>query len=281
MSPRLLAAALLYLPLAVQAGTLPSAREQSQRIATAVEAMAPSAPGVSNVYFLGFAGYGEQRVFRKEAELARDVFADRFDSGRRSLELVNDVHDRTTYPLASVDNLRYALRLIGRRMNRDTDVLVIVLTSHGSARYGIAITNGKLEDDDLSPRDLRRALDDAGIRWRVIVASACYAGIFVNPLQTDSTFIVTAADARHSSFGCADDRDLTYFGEALLKDSLPESCSLEDAFAAASHIVHRRESEEGDIHSNPQIYIGERIRAKLKELDGRRSRVCHTNDGRS
>src|ERR1700733_7557701 len=168
MRPRLLAAALLYLPLAVQAGTLPSAREQSQRIATAVEAMAPSAPGVSNVYFLGFAGYGEQRVFRKEGELARDVFAERFDSGRRSLELVNDIHDRTTYPLASVDNLRYALRLIGRRMNRDTDLLVIVLTSHGSARYGIAITNGKLEDDDLSPRDLRRALDDAGIRWRVI-----------------------------------------------------------------------------------------------------------------
>jgi hypothetical protein len=251
--------------------------QQPRRVAAEVDGMAPRVPGTANVFFVGFAGYGEQRVFRKEAELARQVFGERFGSLDHSVELVNDVHDRTTYPLATFDNLRYALRLIGRRMNLDQDVLVLVLTSHGSAQDGMAITNGDLVGDALSPRDVRKVLDEAGIRWRVIIASACYAGIFIRPLQTDTTLIMTAADSRHSSFGCADDRDLTYFGEALIKDSMPHACSLEQAFASARRIIRRRERDEGEVHSNPQIYEGARMRAKLASLDrarGARAQSC-------
>ncbi|HYK25786.1 MAG TPA: C13 family peptidase, partial [Steroidobacteraceae bacterium] len=241
--------------------------EQRQCIAAAIPRFAPRVPGETNVFFVGFAGYGEQRVFRKEAQLALRVFGERFGSFDRSLELVNDIHDRTTYPLATFENLGYALRLIGQRMDPRDDVLVLVLTSHGSPDAGIAITNGSLLDDDLSPRDLRRILDEAQIRWRVIVASACYAGIFVRPLGTDTSLIMTAADSRHSSFGCADDRDLTYFGEALFADAMPRDCSLESAFAAARRIIRRRESDEGEIHSNPQIFIGARMRAKLTTME--------------
>jgi hypothetical protein len=241
--------------------------EQRQCIAAAIARFAPRLAGETNVFFVGFAGYGEQRVFRKEAQLARRVFGARFGSVDRSLELVNDVHDRTTYPLATFENLRYALRLIGRRMDPRQDVLVLVLTSHGSPDAGIAITNGALIDDDLSPGDLRKILDDSQVRWRVIVASACYAGIFVRPLATDTSLIMTAADSRHSSFGCADDRDLTYFGEALFADAMPRACSLENAFAAAQRIIRRRESAEGDIHSNPQIFLGARMRMKLASIE--------------
>jgi hypothetical protein len=248
--------------------------DQRRRVAAEVDRMAARVPGATNVFFLGFAGYGEQRVFRKEAELAERVFGERFGSLARSVELVNDVRDRTTYPLATYDNFRYALGLIGRRMDRTRDVLVLVLTSHGSAEDGIAITNGNLADDDLAPRDVRRSLEAAGIRWRVIVASACYAGIFIRPLESATSLIMTAADSRHSSFGCADDRDLTYFGEALLKDSMPRACSLEDAFARARFIIRQRENDEGEVHSNPQLYVGARIGAKLRTLS--RSQNCAT-----
>ncbi len=241
--------------------------EQRQCIAATIARFAPRVAGETNVFFVGFAGYGEQRVFRKEAQLALRDFGGRFGSFDRSLELVNDIHDRTTYPLATFENLSYALRLIARRMDPGQDVLVLVLTSHGSPDAGIAITNGSLLDDDLSPRDVRRILDEAQIRWRVIVASACYAGIFVRPLATDSSLIMTAADSRHSSFGCADDRDLTYFGEALFADAMPRDCSLESAFSAARRIIRRRESDEGEIHSNPQIFVGARMRAKLAQLE--------------
>jgi Peptidase C13 family len=241
--------------------------EQRQCIEVAIARFAPRVARETNVFFVGFAGYGEQRVFRKEAQLALRVFGERFGSFDRSLELVNDIHDRTTYPLATYENLRYALRLIGQRMDSRDDVLVLVLTSHGSPDAGIAITNGSLLDDDLSPRDLRQVLEEAGIRWRVIVASACYAGIFVRPLAVDTSLIMTAADSRHSSFGCADDRDLTYFGEALFADAMPRDCSLESAFAAARSIIRGRESAEGEIHSNPQIFVGARMRAKLAKME--------------
>ncbi|HTV50493.1 MAG TPA: C13 family peptidase [Steroidobacteraceae bacterium] len=245
-------------------------REQLRAVAVAVARMGPRAPG-ANVYFVGFAGYGEQRVFRREEELARRVLGGRFGALDHSVQLVNDVHDRHAYPLATFPNLREAVRLVGERMNRAEDVLVLMLTSHGSAQDGIAVTNGRLVDDALSPQDVRQVLDAAGIRWRIVVVSACYAGIFIPVLKSDTTLVMTAADARHSSFGCADDRDLTYFGEALLQDALPHACSLPAAFTDAQQIIRQRESAEGEIHSNPQMYVGRAMRAKLVQLDAARA----------
>lgn len=245
------------------------ARER-RRIEAAVAALEPATPGVADVFFVGFAGFGEQGVFRKEAQFARDAFARRFDSGRRSLLLVNDVHDRDTYPLASVTTLRHALELVGRRMDPDEDVLVLLLTSHGGPDIGLEVTNGDLPLAHLQPRVLRKALDDADIRWRLIVASACFSGIFVKPLRTDTTAILTAADSRHSSFGCEDERELTYFGEALLRDALPEAASIEAAFARARAVIREREAAEGLTHSNPQIWIGPKMRPKLAELEAAR-----------
>ena len=51
------------------------------------------------------------------------VFGARFAVANRSLLLVNDVHDRRTYPLATFENLRTAVNAIGRRMHPDRDTL--------------------------------------------------------------------------------------------------------------------------------------------------------------
>jgi Peptidase C13 family len=129
------------------------------------------------------------------------------------------------------------------------------------------VTNGALPLLQLGPTDLRQALDESGIKWRVVVVSACYAGVFLETLKSDTTLIVTASDAEHSSFGCDDDRDLTYFGEAFLKDSVPSTASLEAAFKKAADLIQRREGAEHKIHSNPQLYVGARIREKLAGLE--------------
>jgi hypothetical protein len=227
-----------------------------------------------DVYFVGFAGFGEQKVFRKEAELAQQVFGSRYATGNRSLLLVNDIHDRHTYPLATFENLRVAVAAIGRRMRTDRDTLVLMLTSHGNDEDGIAITNGKLPEDALAPQDVRKILDEAHIRWRVIIVSACYAGIFIPVLKNESTLIMTAADAHHSSFGCDDTRDLTYFGEALLRDALPRACSLDAAYTDMARIIRQRETEEGEIHSNPRLFVGARMQARLALLDAAAGRSC-------
>ncbi|HKT72765.1 MAG TPA: C13 family peptidase, partial [Steroidobacteraceae bacterium] len=215
--------------------------EQPARIAAALDDLAPQRSGQSDVFFLGFAGFGGQSIFKREALYAEQVLADHFDSGDRSVELINDEEDRDSYPLASVSGLQQALKGLSGRMDLDQDVLVLMLTSHGSAD-GLAIGNGALPLQQLAPADLRRVLEESGIKWRVIIVSACYSGVFLDAVKNDDTLVITASDAQHSSFGCDDDRDLTYFGEAFLRDSVPTTRTLEDAFHKASGLIHQRET---------------------------------------
>jgi hypothetical protein len=239
--------------------------DQPARIAAAVERIPAAPTHPPGVYFVGFAGDGDQAVFRREALYAAQAFGARFDSAQRSVLLINDVQDRNSYPLASVSGLAQTLKLLTSRMNPDEDVLVLFLTSHGSEE-GLEVQNGTIPLAQLAPADLRQALDDSGIRWRVVVVSACYAGVFLDELKTDTTAVVTAADAEHSSFGCDPDRELTWFGEAFLKDALPGSDSLEGAFHKAAALIARREEAEHQVHSSPQLFIGPLMRAKLEEL---------------
>lgn len=240
--------------------------DQPSRIAAAVERVAPNTGNKPAVFFVGFAGDGDESIFKREAVFAQTVFADHFGSADRSMELINDIDDRDSYPLATVTGLTDALKLLAERMNPDQDVLVLTLTSHGS-REGIAVSNGSLPLLQLGPTELRQALDEAGIKWRVLIVSACYSGVFLEPLETDSTLIATASDAEHSSFGCADDRDLTYFGEAFFKDSIPTTPTLEEAFKKAADLIQHRETAEHLEHSNPQLYVGSAIRQKLAPLE--------------
>ena len=239
--------------------------DQPARIAAAVAHVEPAPAGAPGVYFVGFAGDGDQGVFWREAQFASEVFGERFGSQRRTVLLINDVDDRNSWPLASVSGLAQTLKMLSERMNPDEDVLVLFLTSHGS-EDSLEVANGSLPLAQLEPADLRQALDASGIRYRVVVVSACYAGVFIDELKTDSTAIITASDATHSSFGCEDDRDLTWFGEAFLKDSLPVSASLEEAFHKATALIARREDADHQTHSNPQLYVGTLMQRKLAGL---------------
>jgi peptidase C13-like protein len=243
--------------------------EQPRRVAAAVERVLPSQPGRPRAYFVGFAGDAEPEVFSRETQFADQVFATRLGSADRSVLLINDSGDTDSWPLASLSGLRDTLRLLSARMDPREDVLVLFLTSHGS-QDGLEVRNDSLPLAQIEPGDLRQALDDSGIRWRVVVVSACYAGVFLDALKTDTTAVVTAADAAHSSFGCQEDRDLTWFGEAFLKDSLPDAPSLQQAFDKAAKLIAEREETEHQVHSNPQLYMGPLMRDKLRSLEAAR-----------
>jgi hypothetical protein len=242
--------------------------DQPARLVAAVEHTAPRQPGAANVFYLGFAGDGEQEIFKREELFAQQVLGEHFASDDRSVDLINDNDDRDSYPLATVSGLQQSLKLIASRMDLNQDVLVLMLTSHGS-RDGLAVVNGTLPLLQLSPIDLQHALDESGIKWRVVIVSACYAGVFVDALKGDDTLVITAADADHSSFGCDDDRDLTYFGEAFLKDSVPTTQTLEEAFKKAADLIQQRETSEHKTRSNPQMSIGAHMHDKLEGLEGR------------
>jgi hypothetical protein len=244
---------------------------QPAMIDAKVRAISEHSPPGPRGYFLGFAGVGEERVFAQEIQLAGQRFGARFGLADRSLMLVNDQRDLESYPLASVAALRYALKALGRVMD-DDDVLFLALSSHGWKDATIAISNAGMRPDALSATDLAAMLDEAGIRWRVIVVSACYAGSFIKPLADDHTILITAAAKNRPSFGCGADSELTYFGEAFYRDALPDAPTLRQAFESAKREISSREKAERERASNPQSWFGELMEQKLASLNATQAR---------
>ena len=111
-------------------------------------------------------------------------------------------------------------------------------------------------------------LGSAGVRHRIVIISACYSGVFLRPLANDDTLVITAADSKHSSFGCQDKVKWTYFGDAFFNTALRRTADLRQAFNEARAIVRQRELHYHLVPSNPQIAGGKNIDALLGETAG-------------
>jgi hypothetical protein len=169
--------------------------------------------------------------------------------------------------MSSSSRLRRALALIGKRMNPDEDVLLLYVTAHGDEGFGLSAHAPPLDLAPVNPTVLARALNDAGIKWRVLVISACYSGGFIGPLKDDHTLIITASAANRRSFGCENGNDWTYFGEAYFAKALAQAKSFIDAFPLAAQAVAQREAAEKlSPPSDPQMFVGRAIAAKLDQL---------------
>ena len=131
-----------------------------------------------------------------------------------AVRLVNHRETLESLPLANQRNFAAAVRALGEVMDKDADVLLLLMTSHGETTgFGLRLPSEVVTQ--LTPQEVAAALDSEGIKNRVVIVSACYAGTFVPPLANDNTIVHTAADARSTSFGCAPERDWTYFGDAF------------------------------------------------------------------
>jgi hypothetical protein len=239
---------------------------QPQLLQAAIKALAPQRPGVRDLYFVGFAGYGDQDVFRKEVERVRELFDQEFGTRGHSLVLVNSPATLDRYPLATFENLKTVLAAIGKQLDPSEDVLFLFLTSHGGSRTGLALRLNGRRLGDIAPRQLADALAAAGIKNRVVLISSCFSGQFVAPLANDDSLVITAAAANRASFGCSTDAEWTYFGKGYFLDALPRQKKFIPAFYDAQNIVAVREVGDGMPPSQPQISIGSRIERVLKEL---------------
>ena len=232
-------------------------------------ALEPERPGIADIYFVGFAAYAHEDVFMNEIRVIDGLFRERFDAEGRTIALINNPKTATETPLASVTNLARVLQHVGQVMNRDEDVLVLYITSHGSEKHRLSVVNRPLRLEDIAPGTLKRILDDAGIKWRVLAISACYAGGFIAPLRNETTLIMTAADALKPSFGCGTESEFTFFGKAVFDEQLRRTYSFSEAFARARQSIAQREREQKFEPSNPQIHVGAAIAQKLKEVEAR------------
>lgn len=235
---------------------------------SAIDAIAPQRAGVQDVYGLVFAPYGDEDVFLRESSMVAKVLEERFDAAGRVLQLVNNPATNASLPWATPLNLRRAIEALAGKMDREHDLLVVYLTSHGASNFQLAASHRPLQVDSITPDQLRKLLDDAGIRNRVIAISACFSGGWVAPLAGPTTLVMTAADPTHTSYGCGSRSELTFFGRAVFDEELRKTHSFEDAFAAAVPVIRQREVEghKPDGFSNPQISVGAQIRPLLQSL---------------
>ncbi|MCB1629987.1 MAG: peptidase C13, partial [Xanthomonadales bacterium] len=194
----------------------------------------------------------------------QQLFDQRFGTRGRSLALLNHPDSTERKPLATLSNLRLALQGVAQRMDTEQDLLLLFLTSHGSDDHQLYVDLLGLPLDQIEPNQLRAALDDSGIRWRVLVVSACYSGGFIDALADPRTLIITAAREDRSSFGCGPDSDFTYFGRAYFIHALNQTSDFQSAFKLAAEEIAEREAEEERLASEPQIRVGAEISAQLE-----------------
>lgn len=243
--------------------------QQTSLMEHTLQSLAPQRPGVVDLYVLTFAPYASQDVFRHESGVVATVMGERFNAKERTVQLVNHVQTRTQLPWATPLNLQRAIRQVARVMDRKEDVLFIHLTSHGARDGKLSAAFWPMEVEPMTPQKLKAWLDEAGVRYRVVSVSACYSGSWIEPLSDDGTLVMTAADAEHTSYGCGSRSELTYFGRAMYDEQMRSSFSFEKAHAAAREVIEKREKEAGkaDGYSNPQIFVGARVRERLKALE--------------
>jgi peptidase C13-like protein len=223
--------------------------------------LAPQRKGVTDIYALGIAGWADEDVFVKELDGGLASVAGVLPIKGHMIRLINSRETIETVPLADLRNFQAAVHAIAAVMDKDEDVLILLMTSHGERTgFALQLPDGPTE---LTPAQVTSALDSEGIKNRVVIVSACFAGIFVPPLQNDNTIVMTAADADNTSFGCAPERDWTYFGDALFRQSLHPGADFESAFDHARVLIQGWELMDHAPPSNPQGRFGPALVEKL------------------
>lgn len=239
---------------------------QPRLLQQALGGIDPSISGKTDWYFMGVAGFADQNVFRSEINRVREIFDVRFGTSGRSLALINNTYSWLDEPVATKTSIARGLKRIGRQMNSDEDVLLLTLSSHGNQDI-FQLANPPLMMENLDPTWLRQTLDASGIRWRVIVVSACYSGSFIDELASPTTVVITASAADKMSFGCTNSAEMTYFGQAFFAESLRENNSFAAAFKDAKLRVAERESFMGFEPSKPQMQVGSLMKTALPAFE--------------
>jgi hypothetical protein len=256
------------------------ALRQSRLMTAALAKLKPERRGVADAYVV-VAGLDSDGVFGREAAETAKVLSRRFDGDGRTIVLANGTGaNDPSMPDAHPDHLGVALAQVGEMMNKDEDVLVLYVTTHGHWVTGISYRDGERATGNIAPARLAAMLADAGIKNRMIIVSACYSGVFIPALQNETTITMTAASSEKPSFGCRAENDWTFFGDALINNAMRQPTPTPDAFAAARVLVSQWEVAERLDPSNPQIDIGINARVWLDKLDARVPRTAAPRVGR-
>ncbi|MEI7051972.1 MULTISPECIES: C13 family peptidase [Pseudomonas] len=242
---------------------------QGRLLDDALAAVPASTPAVE-LYTLTLGGDGKQSVFLRESDYVANMLTTRFGAFGQ-IRLVNHREHLADRPMATRENLRRAAQTLAERSGPE-DLVFIYLTSHGTAEHELVLDQPRMELADLPADELAAVLAPLKNRDKVIVISSCYSGGFIPALKDERTLIMTASRADRVSFGCSEEANFTYFGDALFAQALNQTDDLEQAFKLAKATVAERELADNFEASEPQIWAPKTVLAHWQLLRKQQAR---------
>lgn len=224
---------------------------QGRLLADALANIPASTPAIE-LYTLTLGGDGKQSVFLRESDYVSNMLTSRFGAFGQ-IRLVNHRDHLADRPMATRENLRRAALTLAERSGPE-DLIFLYLTSHGTSEHELVLDQPRMELSDLPADELAAVLAPLKNRDKIIVISACYSGGFIPALKDERTLVMTASRADRVSFGCSEQANFTYFGDALFAQALNQTDDLEHAFKLASATVAERELADSFEASEPQIW---------------------------
>ena len=232
---------------------------QQSLLDDALSSLEDARAGQPDLYFVGFAGDARDDAYRADVLAAQKTMDERWDTGDRSIALVNAPATLLELPMATVTHLRETLKELAAAINPDEDLVMLYLAGPTDRDGNLGVAMPPLDLAQLSPATLRSLLDESGIRWRIVVVSACNADGFVDALQDVDTLVLAAGSGPDDA--CRPGASSTPLGDALFGDALAAGDSIGKAVEAARDKTGAR------------LSIGPGMGDKLKALDrGRAAR---------
>lgn len=242
--------------------------EDHRRVERALATIAPQRKGQVDAYVVAI-GLDSDPVFGREAREAAKVLARRYNAAGRVVVLAgSDGSAPSALPRGSLTNLSLVLARFAELMDRREDVLILYSTSHG-APIGVVYNDGDQGFGVMAPKRLAAMIDGLGIKRRIVIISACYAGDFADALASADSAILTASASDRTSFGCQSDNDWTFFGDALINHALRQRQPLDSAAADAAGLVASWEVTHALTPSRPRFTLGTNVRSWLDPLEAR------------
>ena len=209
-------------------------------------------------------------MFLRESADVSNMLTSRFGAFGQ-IRLVNHRDHLVDRPMATRENLRRAALTLAERSGPE-DLIFIYLTSHGTSEHELVLDQPRMELSDLPADELAAVLAPLKNRDKIIVISSCYSGGFIPALKDERTLIMTAARADRVSFGCSEEADFTYFGDALFAQAFNQTDDLQQAFKLAQLHVAEREQADNFEPSEPQIWAPKGVIAHWQLLRKQQAR---------
>lgn len=211
---------------------------------------------------LWYAGLGldsGSKAFRGDVDLVQKRIS-QINASRLSFVMDNHPQAKTLdRPFAHFGNLNEVVKNIGKH-KRENDVLVLFLSAHGNVPF-LATEIGNQRYADIQASQLASTLEQVKDLPTLIIISACHSGSLIPALEKPTRIILTAAAKEKTSYGCQPLSNNTFFVEEYFGEAFDPRLSVKANFDAARKRISERETAEKLIPSEPQIFVGEKMKA--------------------